>query len=695
MTLATITPFIPYVDPTSGDPVDDGYLYFGTANLNPETSPITVYWDVAGLIPAAQPIRTIAGLPANNGRPSHVYSNTDYAVTVKDKYGRTLYYSPTSTEYSNDFSLATSVTALAASLASNASGSVGAGQVGFAPKLNYVAQTIGRSLADREWNPRDYPWLAKFDGATDDTAAIQACWQALYDAGGGTMVMPRGTARATSIVMNYAAGVTVNVRGQGQNATYITKIGTSTDPVLDIKSNTGVLDVYSNFSDFHVTGISTCTAIKLTTIASLIFRQVTVQSSDIGFDLAGALVLTLDRCSILANAVGFRTRKSSSIYCNSVRLVDCDIRANTSHGINLGDASDFLVEGGHIEANGTAADLTTGAVRTLLTCDDETGTSSIVFRAVHFESNLGKNFVVDDTGGLLLTLDAVDLIGSEGGRAMNVGAILNLTLKNVIAASPGDVVTIGAGGTSTIVGGDIATITDSSTSQIRINTTTSGGVTAFSTPSATVGTGGITIDQSAKIKSSGSFTQGNPLATFQDGAAAGDLVQMFQTNGGGGNAAACTVRLGKNSVTSRSINAGGTVNASGADYAEYETKRDDCGVFAKGDIVGFDADGLLTDKWSLAVTFGIKSTSPCLVGGDEWGAELEGHDFEAARARVDRIAYAGKVPVNMAGASPGDWIGAAEGRADSIVGAVGALPSLGRVRRVLPDGRPLVVVGSA
>lgn len=192
--------------------------------------------------------------------------------------------------------------------------------------------------------------------------------------------------------------------------------------------------------------------------------------------------------------------------------------------------------------------------------------------------------------------------------------------------------------------------------------------------------------------------------------------------------------------TGRSVNAAGTVNASGADYAEYEKKRTDCGIIAPGDVVGFDAHGLLTDKWSLAVTFGIKSTRPSYVGGDAWGlpesicpldgaaigeppvtpkvpsAEASREEveraatairdftqnrtqwearFEAARATVDRIAYAGKVPVNVFGATVGQWIVPQVGPGDTIVGIsqeAFSPEALGKVRRILADGRAEVVV---
>lgn len=261
------------------------------------------------------------------------------------------------------------------------------------------------------------------------------------------------------------------------------------------------------------------------------------------------------------------------------------------------------------------------------------------------------------------------------------------------------------------------------------------------------------------------------------------------------NSAAAVMYVNKNGANSRSINAGGTINASGADYAEYERLRPDCEPVAKGDIVGFDADGLLTDRWALAVTFGIKSTNPSYVGGDTWGTadqigmaepmpvdagtveqalaaegivrptkepapplrpddvarvsklsaarQQEIYDrqrgrttaayrravaafeaalgerlaqrqaehraaterfqaaLDAARATVDRVAYSGKVPVNMSGAQPGDYIVPIEAADGGITGK--AVPAaavtfddyrraVGQVRRILPDGRPEVAV---
>lgn len=252
---------------------------------------------------------------------------------------------------------------------------------------------------------------------------------------------------------------------------------------------------------------------------------------------------------------------------------------------------------------------------------------------------------------------------------------------------------------------------------------------------------GLTADPLAQLAVQGSGTV--RLFEFLNSAASAGFFAgtADQTFNGTPNAANAIVFSLKDSTTSRSINAAGTINASGADYAEYETKSPSCGVIAKGQIIGFDAGGLITDKWSEAVSFGIKSTNPNLVGGDSWAGDLvkpvlpcppmppktpteeqraehetkvaafraraanfdqEMQEFtaahDAARAKVDRIAYSGKVPVNVTGATAGDYIVATQ-NGDGIGAEIVNKPSfeqyqnaVGRVRNILPDGRANVAV---
>ena len=198
---------------------------------------------------------------------------------------------------------------------------------------------------------------------------------------------------------------------------------------------------------------------------------------------------------------------------------------------------------------------------------------------------------------------------------------------------------------------------------------------------------------------------------------------VIYSNGTPGNAgwngANSICLVAKDTATSRSINASGTINASGADYAEYMTKADNCGVIAKGGIAGVNDDGKLTDKFADAHSFVVKSTDPSYVGGDTWASEIEwigplkdgatdkeitakkSYDdaIEKARQNVDRVAFSGQVPVNVTGATVGDYIVPVAGPDGGIAGEAVTDPTfdqyraaVGRVWKILEDGRAFVSV---
>lgn len=139
--LATEAPFPQFFD-IDGSPLDAGSLYLGTVNLNPETNPITVYWDAAGTQPAAQPIRTLNGYAVRNGTPALIYVPGDYSLTVRNVAGAIVTYTPNSSAFSNSASVLTALNAYIASIATTA----GAGLMGWLRTIAYAAGTIGRGL---------------------------------------------------------------------------------------------------------------------------------------------------------------------------------------------------------------------------------------------------------------------------------------------------------------------------------------------------------------------------------------------------------------------------------------------------------------------------------------------------------------------------------------------------------------------
>ena len=119
-----------------------------------------------------------------------------------------------------------------------------------------------------------------------------------------------------------------------------------------------------------------------------------------------------------------------------------------------------------------------------------------------------------------------------------------------------------------------------------------------------------------------SVAEGNAILQIVASASGTRAAQFNGTAQEGFNGARAALWLGKDSTTGRSGGFAGTVNASGADYAEYMLKSAGCGVIAKGDVCGVDRDGKLTKTWADAVSFVVKSTDPSLVGGDTWAAHM-------------------------------------------------------------------------
>lgn len=91
----------------------------------------------------------------------------------------------------------------------------------------------------------------------------------------------------------------------------------------------------------------------------------------------------------------------------------------------------------------------------------------------------------------------------------------------------------------------------------------------------------------------------------------------------GWSASATGVYVGKNSTSGRSVNLAGTLNASGADYAEYRKLIAALyGAVPKGALLGYNAAGLMTNVFADATGRVLpKSTAPSYVGNDTWGTE--------------------------------------------------------------------------
>lgn len=93
MSTIEVQPPYPAFAGADGQPLENGYIWIGTANLSPQTNPISVYWDAANTIAAPQPIRTLNGYPSRNGTPARFYVASDYSIQVLDSKGSVVYTS--------------------------------------------------------------------------------------------------------------------------------------------------------------------------------------------------------------------------------------------------------------------------------------------------------------------------------------------------------------------------------------------------------------------------------------------------------------------------------------------------------------------------------------------------------------------------------------------------------------------------
>jgi hypothetical protein len=211
----------PVFQDRDGQPLENGYIWIGQPNLNPQTNPVVAYYDEALTIVAPQPLRTLNGYVSRAGTPAQIYvDGVNFSILVQDSKGSMVY----------NFPDGTGIGAQAAGV-----GFTGfKGQVGFVQDLadndgsNWVGflssgtGAVARSAQDKM---RDSVSIKDFgavgDGVTDDTAAIQAA----LNSGALSVFIPAGSFLCSSLLMPSTTYFTLH--GTGQSSILVQKAGAS------------------------------------------------------------------------------------------------------------------------------------------------------------------------------------------------------------------------------------------------------------------------------------------------------------------------------------------------------------------------------------------------------------------------------------------------------------------------------------
>ena len=208
-----------------GQPLDNGNIYIGVANLDPVTNPLTVYYDEALTITASQPLVTSGGYVYRNGTPTQLYVNaTDFSITVNDSKNLFVYSFPEATGIG--------VNAAAIEYDPPFTGAVTSGYT----VQDKLSQTV--SVLD---------FGAVGNGVADDTAAFEAALAA-----SGCVYVPEGT-----YLVSRAIRLTGNKRLFGDGKTLSILKRTSTTPeTINGASVVSVLYTSSRYNSVENIGLT-------------------------------------------------------------------------------------------------------------------------------------------------------------------------------------------------------------------------------------------------------------------------------------------------------------------------------------------------------------------------------------------------------------------------------------------------------
>jgi hypothetical protein len=269
MTALSIQPPFPIITDIDGQPLEDGYIWIGVANLSPIGNPIAVYWDAALTQPAALPVRTRGGYPVNAGTPARLYVGSDYSIQVQNKNGSVIYSAP-----------------------DGASDRFSSAQIEFLQAgLGAVVRTVQSKLRDTV-SVKDFGAVG--DGVADDTVAIQAAINRAVAIRGTVFIPPANAGAYYKITAPLTVSAPISIIGDNAFGSLLYAAGMSAGlHILDFDCVST-----NNVEIIHISGLTlrsdngSPNALRLKNVANVLVKEVRLYGVTTGISIQGTRCYT-------------------------------------------------------------------------------------------------------------------------------------------------------------------------------------------------------------------------------------------------------------------------------------------------------------------------------------------------------------------------------------------------------------------
>ena len=332
-----INPFDFFVD-TQGLALDEGYIWIGQPNKDPRQYPVSIYFDKALTIPAAQPLRTNGGYIVRGNAPTFLYINGNYSVLVQDKKGTQVFYV-------EDVLLTGSNGAVSFSDLSSTEIGSGASLIGWKrPEAGAVASTVYKGLM-RAIFIEDFGGVA--NSSVDTSGPLLSAMNAA-SAGGqaGEVFIGSGSFQFNSPILDAPKCA---IRGGGKNTTRLVRNFSASFDNVGLLNYTGTSGFISNL------GIQTASGVTGGCLISLIANG----SNSPDFSLFENLYLTYGSINSYANCVYINgSARTDNIGVRDITFRDCDMFGGTVGTVYADTTVNLRVHGAFFKGGSTSGKIT-------------------------------------------------------------------------------------------------------------------------------------------------------------------------------------------------------------------------------------------------------------------------------------------------------------------------------------------------